>query len=381
MFRHEAYLIGMRGEVLHQWTNLPLLPGAYAYVLKNGNLLWAGRTAEGCPLQAGKGGLLREYDWHGNVLWEYRDDNQHHDFRRCETGNTLYLGWEAMRPEAAARVQGGQPGTEHEGVIYGDYVREIDARGTTVWEWHAQDDLDIERYPLHPLVHRDEFAHANACCPLPNGDVMLSFRRLSTIMIIDRTTRKPRWEQRDDAWGMQHDCAMLANGHITLFANGVQHGTESVLAGDRARSRHAPDGVGVSGQSAVDVLQPAHQRRPAPRLGPYADLRGSVGAGVRGHAWQARSCGNTSTRIMGSSVRASWPTRSSAPTATLPIRRKSVGAWARSVPETGAAIRGEEHQEDTDRNGAEPRTAPDCLQRPLLSLPLPAAAEAQRSAS
>ena len=26
MFRHEAYLIGMRGEVLHQWTNLPLLP-------------------------------------------------------------------------------------------------------------------------------------------------------------------------------------------------------------------------------------------------------------------------------------------------------------------------------------------------------------------
>jgi hypothetical protein len=44
-----------------------------------------------------------------------------------------------MRPEAAARVQGGQPGTEHEGVMYGDYVREIDARGTTVWEWHAQD--------------------------------------------------------------------------------------------------------------------------------------------------------------------------------------------------------------------------------------------------
>src|SRR5262245_33747291 len=80
-----------------------------------------------------------------------------------------------MRPEAAARVQGGQPGTEHEGVIYGDYVREIDVAGTTVWEWHAHDDLDIERYPLHPLVHRDEFAHANACCPLPNGDVMLSF--------------------------------------------------------------------------------------------------------------------------------------------------------------------------------------------------------------
>jgi Arylsulfotransferase (ASST) len=129
-----------------------------------------------------------------------------------------------MRPEAAARVQGGQPGTEHEGVMYGDYVREIDARGTTVWEWHAQDDLDIERYPLNPLVHRDEFAHANACCPLPSGDVLLSFRRISTIMILDRHTRKPRWEQRDDTWGMQHDCEMLANGHITFFANGHNTG-------------------------------------------------------------------------------------------------------------------------------------------------------------
>jgi hypothetical protein len=68
-FRHEASLIGMRGEVLHQWTNLPLLPGTYSDMLNNGNLLWAGRTAEDCPLQAGTGGLLREYDWHGNVLW------------------------------------------------------------------------------------------------------------------------------------------------------------------------------------------------------------------------------------------------------------------------------------------------------------------------
>ncbi len=112
-FRREAYLIGMHGEVPHQWTNLPLPHGTYAYVLKNGNLLWAGRTAEGCPLQAGKGGLLREYDWDGHVLWEYQDDNQHHDFRRCETGNTLYLGWRpcARRPLHACRAGSRVPST------------------------------------------------------------------------------------------------------------------------------------------------------------------------------------------------------------------------------------------------------------------------------
>ena len=52
-----AYLIGMRGEVLHQW-NFPLTPGNYGYLLPNGNLLWSGRTDEGPPLRRGKGGRL-----------------------------------------------------------------------------------------------------------------------------------------------------------------------------------------------------------------------------------------------------------------------------------------------------------------------------------
>jgi Arylsulfotransferase (ASST) len=215
-----AYLIGMRGEIVHEWR-FPHSPGNYAYLLENGNLLWAGRTEKGVPLKHGKGGLLREYDWDGKVVWEYCDDNQHHDFRRREKGNTIYLGWEPMRPENAARVKGGVAGTERDGIIYGDYLREVSPEGKTAWEWHAQDDLEIERYPICPVVRRDEFAHANACCSLPNGDVMVSFRRFSTIMIIDRTTRKVRWEHRDDSWGMQHDCTMLPNGHIMLFANGI----------------------------------------------------------------------------------------------------------------------------------------------------------------
>src|SRR2546425_11717990 len=78
MFRQEAYLIGMRGEAVHQWTNLPLLTGTYAYMLQNGNLLSAGRTAEGCPLQDGRGGVARGYDWAGNDLGGYRGDDAHH---------------------------------------------------------------------------------------------------------------------------------------------------------------------------------------------------------------------------------------------------------------------------------------------------------------
>ncbi len=38
-----AYLLGMQGEIVHEWR-FSLRPGNYSYLLKNGNLLWAGRT-------------------------------------------------------------------------------------------------------------------------------------------------------------------------------------------------------------------------------------------------------------------------------------------------------------------------------------------------
>jgi len=215
-----AYLIGMRGEVLHEWS-FPLTPGNYAYLLPNGNLLWSGRTEDGPPLRRGKGGLLREYTWEGKVVWEYRDPGQHHDFRRLSNGNTIYLGWEPVPPETARRIKGGRPGTERDGVIYGDYIREVTPGGETAWEWHAHLDMDLERHVLCPACERDEFAHANACTPLPDGGIMLSFRRLNLIAIIDRASKRFRWEKRDDSWGHQHDCNLLPNGNILLFANGI----------------------------------------------------------------------------------------------------------------------------------------------------------------
>ena len=61
-----TYIIGLRGDVLHQWEH-PLVSGPYAYLLGNGNLLWAGRLPEGPQHMGGRGGLLREYDWSGKV--------------------------------------------------------------------------------------------------------------------------------------------------------------------------------------------------------------------------------------------------------------------------------------------------------------------------
>ena len=88
----------------------PLVTGTYGYLLENGNLLWAGRLKEGPQHMGGRGGLIREYDWNGKVLWEHRHVGQHHDLRRLPNGNTIFLGWEVVPPDIAARIPGGLAG-------------------------------------------------------------------------------------------------------------------------------------------------------------------------------------------------------------------------------------------------------------------------------
>lgn len=216
-------LLNMRGEVVHEWP-LPSPPGNYGYLLPSGNLLVAVRTPEFDEKGlSGKGGRIIEMDWDGNILWEHIDHLQNHDFRRRENGNTVYAAWELMPDEAAARVQGGEPGSEHKDGIWGDVIREVDPDGNLVWEWSAANDLDIENYPICPIEHRREYAHINTVFPLPNGDVMLSSRNTNLIATIDRGTKKFSWEMCDRILGHQHDVQMLDNGNVLVFANGA-HG-------------------------------------------------------------------------------------------------------------------------------------------------------------
>ena len=216
-----TYLIGMKGEVLHQWEH-PTKPGDYAYLLPNGNLLWSGETETGPKPGGGKGGLLREYNWDGDILWEYNDDNQHHDFRRLKNGNTLYIGWEQMPKDAQARMIGAEPGSEDpDGITWSDYLKEVTPEGKAAWEWHAHSDMKVEDFPLHIMSTRKEFLHCNTCTELPNGNIMLSFRKNSMIVVIEKNTKKiiKKWQNND--WGQQHDCQLLENGNILIFANGI----------------------------------------------------------------------------------------------------------------------------------------------------------------
>lgn len=225
MYQRKTVLLNMSGEVVHEW-DLPAQPANYARLLTNGNMFVATKLDDGPADLSGKGGLIQEYDWDGNVIWEYRDTHQHHDLHRLPNGNVVYLAWELLPEEIAGQVKGGKPGSEYMGGVWGDVVREVNPEGELVWEWRASENVDFSNCPPLPgSSTRKEYAHANALYPLDDGNVLISYRINSTIAIIDRKTGQYAWQRRDPDWGGQHDATMLENGNILLFANRLNAGT------------------------------------------------------------------------------------------------------------------------------------------------------------
>ena len=217
-FSDKVFLINMLGDVVHKWpfegwsTN-------FNYLLPNGNLFACEKFDEGPPL-LGKGGRMCEYDWEGNKVWEHVDQDQHHDARRLSNGNTVYIAWHELTSGEAQSVKGGLPGTEMEGKIYGDVIREVDHNGDVVWEFSNNTAEFRDKYAIHPLDTRHEFGHANTVAPAQNGDYLVSFRNLDLLIIIDRKTCEIKWEYHNPALGGQHDAQFLDNGNILVFANG-----------------------------------------------------------------------------------------------------------------------------------------------------------------
>ena len=216
-----AYLINIDGKIVHEWE-LQKGGNNLSTLLPNGNLLITELTDEGPALPAGKCGWLREYSWDGNIVWEHHDENQHHDARRLPNGNTVYLAWNKLDDKIAKKIKGGRVGTEYHldgESIFEDVLREIDSDGKIIWEWHSSA-LDMDRYTICPLCKRHEWAHANTCAPLPNGDIMVSYRVLNLLIIVDRRTSKVKWEYHDQDLGHQHDSHILDNGNVLVFSNG-----------------------------------------------------------------------------------------------------------------------------------------------------------------
>jgi hypothetical protein len=214
-----TYLINNDGQIVHSWNGSKYEPGQSVYLLDNGHLLRSCMTKGPLSTGGGEGGRIEEYDWDGNLVWQFDYSTatymQHHDIRPLPNGNILVLAVE--KKTLAELLAAGfnpakyQPDVTSKGYLLPEFVVEVvptrPQGGTIVWEWHVWDhliqDFDATKnnYGVvgdHPeLIDVDGdgkqlpsfWNHANGVNYNSSLDqIILSIRGNSEIWIIDHNT-------------------------------------------------------------------------------------------------------------------------------------------------------------------------------------------------
>ncbi len=142
-----TYLMDMDGQVVHIWDGK--FNCMQAYLKDNGNLLRLERDPDFPTFAAGgQGGRIIEYDWEGNVIWDFKLATEknltHHDIEILPNGNILAITYDAVTKEEAISI-GRDPAQTPEAGIWLDKIVEIKPSGTNageiVWEWRMIDHL------------------------------------------------------------------------------------------------------------------------------------------------------------------------------------------------------------------------------------------------
>ena len=218
-----TWLIDMQGRFVHRWQ----LPGwirLHAELLPNGNLIFAyldpKNPFKDLPFASG---VVVEMDWDGNIVWSYREPFMDgHDRARLKNGNTLIQKCVKVPEAIAAKVKGGIPGTELDGVMWGYTLQEITPDGKIVWEWTTYEHLDPELDAITPAGqgYRHEWPGWNSLEELPDGNIMTCSFNTSNLYIIDKVTGDIKWRWGQGIISFPHNPTLLDNGNILVFDNG-----------------------------------------------------------------------------------------------------------------------------------------------------------------
>ncbi|HKI73087.1 MAG TPA: aryl-sulfate sulfotransferase [Pseudomonadales bacterium] len=221
--QHYAYLIDMEGRYVHEWrcdmgiANPTLLP--------NGHLICMAMPSPDVQGQRGLNGQAAacfELDWDSNIVWRYDDPWMHHDYQRLPNGNTLLVKWAPMPKSMVKKVKGGHHAEgDDPNEMLGDLFIEVTPEGEIVKEWKSWAHFDSKTEIAAPYYHRREWSHCNSVSLAPNGDWLISFRLINTIMQVNPKSGKVRWKWCDGTTAAQHDVKYATEKTITIFDNGV----------------------------------------------------------------------------------------------------------------------------------------------------------------
>jgi outer membrane protein assembly factor BamB len=234
-----SVLLDMDGRVVHRWS-LSGFRVFHARLLPRGTLLALCSDASLPPPPqtpfdqppppfdqhirrlGGSATHLREVDWDGKLVWQYLNPVIHHDFVREPNGNTLVAEWVEVPEDLARRVRGGakRPGEKFPRMLSDDIV-EIDPGGNEIGRIHLWQLLDPVRDAICPLETRWEWTHLNSLAVMPSGEILVSCRTNSRVIIVDPTTDTITWKYGSPDVYHQHHASALENGNVQIFDNGM----------------------------------------------------------------------------------------------------------------------------------------------------------------
>ncbi len=231
----DVRLIDMNGNLVHSWKVEPYF-NKRSRLLPNGNLVTVGRNRR-----------IVEYDWDGNIVWTHEGIGSVNDMRVLPNGHKLLLAHEPIPADFQQQVQDQEAtqwwderrrGTEEEQLSADLY--EVNADGEIVWEWHAYNHLDLNRWS--PATPPGDWLHVNSMAPLPEnkwydggdtrfrpGNILLNARNIDAMYIIDKETKEIVWEgthHYNGGMSHSHEPEMIEKGlpgagNIILFDNGL----------------------------------------------------------------------------------------------------------------------------------------------------------------
>lgn len=243
-----AYLMDMEGNVLHRWQmNFSDLwdetaavkhprPDAFIYiekahVLPNGDLIALYTAIGDTPWGYG----IAKLNASSEVIWKYLA-HAHHDFEIDEAGNIHVLTQQVTESELEGFAHLPRPRIDDYIVTLSPDGREI--ASTSLMEVFAKSPYGRRLYfASQESFNNGDYLHANSVDvlkgPAPGipgsraGQVLISFREVSTVALVDTEREEIVWAQ-SGPWVRQHDAQLLPSGNMLLFDNEGDHGGHGI---------------------------------------------------------------------------------------------------------------------------------------------------------
>lgn len=278
-----AYLMDMRGKVVHRWQlNFSALWDESAavkhprgddfihiekaHVLPNGDLIALYTAIGDTPWGYG----IAKLNAQSQVIWKYLG-HAHHDFALDDAGNVQVLTQQVVETDLPGFAHLPKPRID-------DFLVTLSPDG----EERASVPL-VDVFAVSPYGRRLYFAsnesflngdylHANSVDilngPVPGipgsraGQALISFREISTVALIDPANRSVVWAQ-SGPWVRQHDAQVLPTGNLLLFDNeggSAGHGRSRVLEVDPATARIVWSYSGRDGEELESLSRSSQTR-------------------------------------------------------------------------------------------------------------------------